>query len=289
MSILEEFRKWKCNTCGRVNSTGVVNCVYCKSKGKWKCDTCGRVYSTRVVNCGYCSNKESKTSIKWRCDVCGRVYASHVTRCSPCTIKLGFEKKRVRLHPSSYETYEEYVEHLNAIAKSPARKSTPEQKIVESHSNTNPQTDTVYRRYLTEIDSIHGEAIAEGLYSYEDLMRVSPFDFEKICLVPFEKQGYKVELTPQSGDYGIDGIARKGRKKVFLQCKQYTNDNKVSVKRVQRFAGAMAMHRVRRGYYITTSTFTQQARKAADKLNIKLVDKDNIIEFLSGSLLDLDD
>lgn len=42
---------------------------------------------------------------------------------------------------------------------------------------------------------------------------MKPREYEEYIRELFNKQGYTTELTPQSGDYGIDIFATKGREK----------------------------------------------------------------------------
>lgn len=98
------------------------------------------------------------------------------------------------------------------------------------------------------------------------LLKVSPESFEKICQRVLREAGFvQVEVTGRSGDGGIDG---KGIYKmngllsfyIIFQCKRYQNP--VSSKEIRDFRGAM-QGRADKGLFISTSTFTRDAKQEA--------------------------
>src|ERR1043166_549046 len=50
---------------------------------------------------------------------------------------------------------------------------------------------------------------------------MSPTEFEHYVATLYEKQGYKIKVTKQSGDGGIDVILEKGNDKTAIQVKRY--------------------------------------------------------------------
>jgi hypothetical protein len=101
---------------------------------------------------------------------------------------------------------------------------------------------------------------ASGLIS-SNYAFMSPYEFEELLADLFKKMGYEVEVTPKSGDYGIDVVARNQNDVIAIQAKKYSTANKVSNRDVQRLLGAMQLQTVRanKGILITTSDFTAQA------------------------------
>ena len=104
-------------------------------------------------------------------------------------------------------------------------------------------------------------------------------DFEYYCANILEKNGFNdVEVTPGSGDNGIDIIAYKDYVKYGIQCKCYSSD--IGVKAVQEvFAGAK--------YYdchvpvvLTNRYFTRQAKELAQKTNVLLWDRGKLNEMI---------
>lgn len=86
-----------------------------------------------------------------------------------------------------------------------------------------------------------------------------------------KKQGYKnIQVTPASGDYGVDITARKGRYRYAIQCKSYSRP--VGVSAVHEVAGGIAHYGCDIGMVVTNSTFTDSARILAQENQIILLD-----------------
>ena len=99
-----------------------------------------------------------------------------------------------------------------------------------------------------------------------DILRdIAPAAFERLCQRFLRESGFtRVEVTGSSGDGGIDGA---GVLRVNLisfhvrfQCKRYVG--KVRAPEIRNFQGAM-VGRADRGLFITTGTFTEEARREA--------------------------
>ena len=68
---------------------------------------------------------------------------------------------------------------------------------------------------------------------------MTPREYEKCVSDYFKEQGYEVELTPQSNDYGVDVFARKGDEKIAIQVKMYGNSSrKVNRQMIMNLHGA---------------------------------------------------
>lgn len=76
----------------------------------------------------------------------------------------------------------------------------------------------------------------------------------------------------QTGDGGVDGVVnedRLGLDMVYVQAKRW--QSVVGRPEVQKFAGAPQGHRARKGVFITTSSFTKDAREFVDRIDSKIV------------------
>ena len=91
-------------------------------------------------------------------------------------------------------------------------------------------------------------------------------------------------VTGRSHDGGVDGIISEdklGLDLIYIQAKRYSKTNKVGRKELQAFVGAM--ENIQKGVFITSSTFTKEAKMFAEKQqqkNIKLIDGDYLAELL---------
>jgi restriction system protein len=115
-----------------------------------------------------------------------------------------------------------------------------------------------------------GEALQELRLAAEGellelLSKVSPAYFETIVLDLLHRMGYGASRTDLqrvggSGDGGIDGIIsldRLGLEKVYVQAKRWKDS--VGRPELQAFYGALAGQKAKKGVFITTSSFTNQA------------------------------
>jgi restriction system protein len=112
------------------------------------------------------------------------------------------------------------------------------------------------------------------------ILSCSPQFFERLVVDLLVKMGYggtrrdAGRAIGQSGDEGIDGIINEdllGLDSVYLQAKRWNEAAVVGRPEIQKFYGALAGHRARKGVFITTSSFTREATEYVSKINEKIV------------------
>ena len=69
----------------------------------------------------------------------------------------------------------------------------------------------------------------------EELLSLSPSDFEDAVAVLYRQLGYSVEQTPYSGDFGKDLVAIKDGIKYLIECKRYQPDKRIGRPPLQNF------------------------------------------------------
>ena len=118
----------------------------------------------------------------------------------------------------------------------------------------------------------------------------NPSDFfEELVLDLLVKMGYggsraDAEAVGRSGDGGIDGIIKEdklGLDRVYVQAKRW--ENGVSEGPIRDFTGALTSKGARKGIFITTSDFTEPAKKFVEKMTsrqIILVNGDQLAQFM---------
>jgi restriction system protein len=141
----------------------------------------------------------------------------------------------------------------------------------------------------SEVDSIGTpeEAIEYGYQkvvanlSEEMLLKVkecSPTFFERVVVDLLVSMGYggsrkeAGEVLGKSGDGGIDGIIKEdklGLDIIYIQAKRW--ESVVGRPEIQKFAGALLGQKARKGIFITTSSFTQEAISYANNLEAKVI------------------
>ncbi len=111
---------------------------------------------------------------------------------------------------------------------------------------------------------------------------LSPPGFERLCQRLLRESGFQhVEVTGRSSDGGIDGVGILRVNplmsfRVLFQCKRY--GNAIVPSQMRDFRGAIT-GRVDKGIFITTSTFTVEARREANRDGvppIELVDAEKL-------------
>ena len=115
----------------------------------------------------------------------------------------------------------------------------------------------------------------------EKLLNSPPSFFENVVVDLLLKMGYGYDsnsgiVTGKSHDGGIDGEINEdklGLDKIYIQAKRYAKTNHISRNELQAFV--RAMEGVLKGVFITTSSFTNEAKKyaAANQVkHIRLID-----------------
>jgi restriction system protein len=112
----------------------------------------------------------------------------------------------------------------------------------------------------------------------EQLKQVSPGKFENIVVDLLVKMGYggskkeAAQVVGKTGDGGIDGIIKEdklGLDAVYIQAKRW--DSQVGRPEIQKFAGALLGQKARKGVFLTTGTFSNEAFKYAENLDTKII------------------
>lgn len=106
-------------------------------------------------------------------------------------------------------------------------------------------------------------------------------EFERFTADLLRKLGYeRVEVTPGSGDQGVDVIAVKDGKRYAIQCKRYAQ--KLGNKPIQEVHAGKTIYGCSVAAVITNNYFTDGGKEAARALGVELWDRDELrkmIEF----------
>jgi restriction system protein len=106
----------------------------------------------------------------------------------------------------------------------------------------------------------------------------SPDFFEKLVVRLLTAMGYGGSLADagkaigRSGDGGIDGVIKEdklGLDLLFIQAKKW--DNTVGRPEIQKFVGALYGRKAKKGIFITTATYSKEARHYADGLDSRVI------------------
>lgn len=111
-----------------------------------------------------------------------------------------------------------------------------------------------------------------------EYMEMDPFEFEEFIGWVFEQQGYTTEVTKRSGDNGIDVLLTKDGKEYVVQVKRYKDGNNIPEASIRDFYGVIAAGKKEKGFFVTTSDFTQPARLWAEGKPIKLINGSQLVQ-----------
>ena len=106
-------------------------------------------------------------------------------------------------------------------------------------------------------------------------------EFERWCAALLIQLGFSsVEVTPGSGDQGVDILAQKDSIKYAIQCKCYSRD--LGNKPVQEVHAGKAMYGCHVGAVMTNQRFAAGGRQLAEATGVLLWDRDWIIRALQS-------
>lgn len=109
----------------------------------------------------------------------------------------------------------------------------------------------------------------------KQLRQMDEYEFEELVADLWEARGWDTTVTSGSSDRGIDVIAEKDGlvdQKMLIQAKRYGAENKVGSPDVREYSSLQLQEEgVDTVVIVTTSSFSSQAQKIADKLNVKLI------------------
>lgn len=123
---------------------------------------------------------------------------------------------------------------------------------------------------------MYKEAKEPRSQNYADIDSMTGEQFERYIAQRLRATGYSsVQLTPSSGDYGVDIVAiDQNGNKCAIQCKRYAKN--VGVKAVQEvFAGA-SHYGCTRKIVVTSAYFTPNAIKLANEIGVELIDRSRL-------------
>lgn len=153
---------------------------------------------------------------------------------------------------------------------------------------------TIEPTQIIDEDATIEETLAHHLNNYncslkeqllQNILENDPSFFEQLVVNLLIKMGYGYNedsgiVVGKSHDSGIDGVINEdklGLDKIYVQAKRYNATNTVGRKELQSFVGAMLG--VQKGVFLTTSSFTKEAKSYVDSV------KDKHIKLIDGKLL----
>lgn len=108
--------------------------------------------------------------------------------------------------------------------------------------------------------------------------------FEAVCERLFAQGGFTTKSQSHGADGGVDiwmYSAHAEGPVSIAQCKHFKS-KEVDVKLIREFFGVMTSHKLQRGTFVTTSTFTADAQKFANENSINILDGDKLLKLIAS-------
>lgn len=112
------------------------------------------------------------------------------------------------------------------------------------------------------------------------VMSLTWMDFERLVVQLLVRMGYGGSVKDagraltKGGDEGIDGTIKEdklGLDIIYIQAKKWQTGNTVGRPEIQKFVGALAGQGAKKGIFITTSSFSKEAREYIPRNETKIV------------------
>lgn len=180
--------------------------------------------------------------------------------------RKALEGRPAKIDMRFLEQFDEYKEFRAARG---TRASIREEAVEEAGSTPEEVLEEAYQEIRDDL--------AQELLS--QVLAGSSAFFERLVVELLVRMGYggsradAARAVGQSGDEGIDGIIdedRLGLDTVYIQAKKWSQGT-VGRPEIQKFVGALHGKHARKGVFITTATFSKDARDYAASIDSKVV------------------
>lgn len=167
----------------------------------------------------------------------------------------------------------QFPEFLDFQQRSNKNNELPEKVELKDDAADN---QTPHERLENTVNIINNTLANDLLQS---ILNASPQFFENLVVDLMLAMGYggsrkdAGQATQYTQDGGIDGVIKDdklGLEMIYLQAKRYT-DTTVGRPEIQAFAGALDMHRAKKGVFITTSNFSKEALQFTSLIEKRIV------------------
>jgi restriction system protein len=114
----------------------------------------------------------------------------------------------------------------------------------------------------------------------ERIMTAPPDFFERLVVQLLTRMGYGGSAAKagralgKSGDGGVDGVIDEdllGLERIYVQAKRYNPANAVGAGEIRDFFGALDQFKAGKGLFVTTSRFSDAAKRTVDSLSKRIV------------------
>lgn len=172
-----------------------------------------------------------------------------------------------RIDVAYLKRFQEFIEFQSA-----KRESNGSEVLTEDSNGRTPE-EVIENGYEQVRASLSQELLSK-------VQALTWMDFERLVVQLLVRMGYGGSLKDagraltKGGDEGIDGTIKEdklGLDVIYIQAKKWQTGNTVGRPEIQKFVGALAGQGAKKGIFITTSSFSKEAREYQPRNETKIV------------------
>lgn len=173
----------------------------------------------------------------------------------------------LRQNPGGFtvKKFQEFPDYADAWSGRYSGNAESREVDIEPVSDVTPQ-----ERIEAAVDEIE-TSLAKDIV--QRVQALSPKFLELVILELLHAMGYgasdsAIEHVGGPGDEGVDGVIHQdtlGLQRIYVQAKRYKAESTIGRPDIQKFVGALAGLGANGGVFITTSSFSSEAREYANK------------------------
>jgi restriction system protein len=193
--------------------------------------------------------------------------------------KVGLETLKENPEKINIKYLRKFPEFLSSRRFPDLNLSDDDKKSITKEGFTNNQNSSPINTPEELIESAY-QNIRQSLEQeiISKLKSIHPSFFERIVVELLVKMGFGGSIaeagkaTRYTNDEGIDGIIKEdklGLDVIYIQAKRW--EGTVTRPEIQKFVGALAGQRAKKGVFITTSTFSRDAVTYAKQMDVKII------------------
>lgn len=169
-----------------------------------------------------------------------------------------------------FDSYREWRSRSTKKTLDGSEASPPEADLGDQDQTPDEQMDQAFQQ--------HESSLADDVLAR--VINVSPKQFEDLIVNLLLAMGFGRGMPDagraigRSGDGGIDGVIDEdalGLDAVYVQAKRYAPGNTVGRPAIQQFVGSLTGESASKGVFVTTSDFSAEARKYADRVQQRVI------------------
>lgn len=181
--------------------------------------------------------------------------------------KQVISEKPDRIDVAYLKRFPEFIEFHRTKREAPSQEVSD---AVESSKTPEEVLDDAYEQVRS--------TLSQELLS--KVQALTWMDFERLVVQLLVRMGYGGSVKDagraltKGGDEGIDGTIKEdklGLDVIYIQAKKWQTGNTVGRPEIQKFVGALAGQGAKKGIFITTSSFTKEAREYQPRNETKIV------------------